>query len=301
MPIDFTCPHCQAQMNVADQYGGQTGPCAKCGQTITIPYSMTSHGGPPPAPARGSGGGVGVALVVVGVIAVVLFCVGGGAVALLLPAVQAAREAARRSMCMNNMKQIALAMHNYHDVWGVMPPAYIADENGRPMHSWRVLILPYMEGQHIYSQYKFDEPWDGPNNSRLVSLMPPTYACPSNVPASGETHYMVITGEHTMFNGGQGTPLASVSAQDGTANTLLVVEATDGVNWMEPRDLNLDEMSFIINDPAGNAIGSHHPGGANISTADGAVRFISQQIDEKVLRNMIQVDDGETIPIDAVR
>ncbi|MEZ6114117.1 MAG: DUF1559 domain-containing protein [Pirellulaceae bacterium] len=83
---------------------------------------------------------------------------------MLLPAVQTAREAARRSQCSSNLKQIELALHNYHDTFKSFPPAYIADANGRPMHSWRVLILPFMEQRELYDQCRFDEPWDGPNN-----------------------------------------------------------------------------------------------------------------------------------------
>src|SRR6476661_8060061 len=111
-------------------------------------------------------------LVVIAIIAVL--------VALLLPAVQQAREAARRSQCKNNLKQIGLALHNYHDVNGCFPPAYIADENGKPMHSWRVLILPYLDQAALHTEYNFSEPWDGPNNSRLLARRPAVYACPSH-------------------------------------------------------------------------------------------------------------------------
>jgi prepilin-type processing-associated H-X9-DG protein len=295
MPIDYRCPHCGAQMNVADQYAGQTGPCSQCGQTITIPGSS---GGFPPPPVAGSAGGWSTAAIVLSVVGV---CLVGGVVALvalLLPAIQAAREAARRSMCSNNLKQISLALINYHEVHGTFPPAYIADDQGRPMHSWRVLILPFMEGQHIYDQYDFDEPWDGPNNSRLQGMMPPTFACPSHPPppGTGVTHYMVIVGEDTMFPGDQATDYSMIA--DGPAQTIQVVESTEEVNWLEPRDLNFDEMSFALNDPAGNAIGSHHPRGANVSYADGSVRFMSGNVDPTVVKRLIQKDDGEAVSLD---
>ena len=96
-----------------------------------------------------------------------LLCAGLPMIALLLPAVQSAREAARRAQCSNNLKQIGLAFHNYHDSYGCLPPAYIPDGNGQPMHSWRVLILPFVEQSPLYDQYDFDEPWNGPNNSKL--------------------------------------------------------------------------------------------------------------------------------------
>ena len=97
---------------------------------------------------------------------------GCGCIGLLLPAFSSAREAARRMQCLNNLKQIALALHNYHDVYGVFPPAYIPDAQGKPKHSWRVLILPFLEEQGTYEKYDFDEPWDGPNNRALLTSMP---------------------------------------------------------------------------------------------------------------------------------
>jgi hypothetical protein len=129
MAINYSCPHCGKQFNVADQYAGQTGPCAACGQTMTIPGAMPPAGYYASRPASsGSSGGL-VAMIVVLAI-VVLMCPCG--VALLLPAVQAAREAARRTTSQNNLKQIGLALHNYHDTYGQFPPAVVTDSSGQP-------------------------------------------------------------------------------------------------------------------------------------------------------------------------
>src|SRR6476469_182788 len=89
----------------------------------------------------------------------VVIAIIGVLVALLLPAVQAAREAARRMQCSNHLKQIGLALQNYHDTFGSLPPAYLADSQGKPIHSWRVLILPFLENTTLYDRYSFDEPW----------------------------------------------------------------------------------------------------------------------------------------------
>ena len=110
-------------------------------------------------------------LVVIAIIAVLI--------ALLLPAVQQAREAARRSACKNNLKQIGLALHNYHNAYGSFPPAFVPDAEGHPAHSWRVLLLPYVDGEELYSLYRFDEPWNGPHNSKLADKIPSVYRCPS--------------------------------------------------------------------------------------------------------------------------
>src|SRR5882757_2755439 len=128
-------------------------------------------------------------LVVIAIIAVLI--------ALLLPAVQAAREAARRAQCMNNLRQIGLALHNYHDQYNTFPPAYVADATGKPMHSWRVLLLPQLGEGQLYSEYDFSEPWDGPNNSRLLTRMPRVYACPSHSTPGHETNtaYAGVFGE----------------------------------------------------------------------------------------------------------
>ena len=163
-----------ATTDVADQYAGQSGPCAHCGKMVTVPLP---GGMSPPTDAgrpvkQGMGTGAIVAIVLVVVLMVALVC-GGILVALLLPAVQAAREAARRMTCNNNLKQIALAMHNYQTAYKTSPPAYIPDKNGKPMHSWRVLIPPYLEGEDgVYKDYRFKEPWDSPHNKALAAGCP---------------------------------------------------------------------------------------------------------------------------------
>ena len=172
MPILFTCPHCGLQTNVADEFAGRSGPCAGCGKTITVPGPFGEPGG---APANRSGGGATIVVVLAVALGVVLVC-GGVLVALLLPAVQAAREAARRSQCTNNLKQIVLALHNYHDVYKCFPSAVLTDESGRPIRSWRVAILPFMEQQALYKQYDFNQPWDSPRNPRWEELPFPSTA-----------------------------------------------------------------------------------------------------------------------------
>jgi hypothetical protein len=263
---------------------------------VTVPGAATQPFAPAgPPPSRGSSS-TAVTLIVVLACAVLgaLFCAGILA-ALLLPAVQAAREAAKRAQCTNNLKQIAIGLQNYHDLYGAFPPAYLADANGKPMHSWRVLILPFIEQQALYDRYNFDEPWDGPNNHQLVSLIPPPYRCPSD-PAGGPglatTNYAAITGPGTMFDGETSSTMASIT--DGTANTLMIAETTAGINWMEPRDLDVNQMSFAINGSL-TEVSSHHPGGAGAATADGSVHFLAQSIGAQELRALMSRAGDETI------
>ncbi|NLF69693.1 MAG: DUF1559 domain-containing protein [Candidatus Anammoximicrobium sp.] len=298
MPITFTCPHCGRQTNVADQYAGQSGPCAGCGQTITIPGpGPASFSRPDHAPAGANfGGGAVIAVIVVACVFGLLAC-GGVLVALLLPATQAAREAARCSQCSNNLKQIALAFHNYHDVYKTFPPAYIPDENGQPMHSWRVLILPFLECQHIYNQYNFSEPWNSPGNLAATSQHVPAYSCPAS-PASGpgslETSYMVVTGPNTVFEGSKACQFREIL--DGTSNTILVVEvAGTGVNWAEPKDLDASTLVYPLGTPGGMTPASHHPGGLNVALCDGSVRFIAYAVSPQVFRALITKAGAERV------
>jgi len=296
MPISFTCPHCGNNMSVADQYAGQSGPCAQCGQAITIPFPKGAAG-PSAAAPIGTGAAVAGGSAIVVILAVVgigvLVC-GGILVALLLPAVQAAREAARRVNCQNNLKQIALAMHNYHDVYKAFPPAYTVDANGKPLHSWRTVLLPYLEASTLYSEIDLNEPWDSPRNLAAGSRMPNLFHCASDPSTGPYTNYLAIVGDGTVLDGAVGRNMASIT--DGTSNTLLIVEASgSGVNWMEPRDMDLN---MFINQYGTPAMGkSSHPGGGNVAFADGSVRFLSGSSTPQVRQGLATRGGGENVSL----
>jgi len=300
MPIHFTCPHCAAATDVAEQYAGQSGPCARCGKSITVPpleagSPFDSHAAPP---KRGLGVGLTLLIGLAVAVPVLLVC-GGILLALLLPAVQAAREAARRAACANNLKQIGLAMHCYHDANKCFPPAFIPDENGKPKHSWRVLLLPYMEEQALYAQYRFDEPWDSPNNKALAARMPSVYRCPSDSDmTAGKTSYAMLVGPHAISDGP--TPRRLSDIRDGSSNTIMIAEAASAdINWLEPRDLDTADM-FGARGPAEGLFGyteinSCHPNGANALFADGSVHYLSTSMDSKTLEAMTTIDGGEAV------
>lgn len=223
-----------------------------------------------------------------------LFC-SGILVALLLPAVQAPREAARRNACSNHMKQIGIALMNYHDTYHTLPPAYLADANGKPMHSWRVLILPYLERADLYAQYDFDEPWDGPHNSRLAAQMPDVFRCPSSNDADNLTNYVAVVGAETMWPGAGAVGLRDIA--DGSSTTIAVVETTgSGINWLEPRDLTFDEAVQGINSPANPSISSIHSGGVvNVLFVDSHVVALPDDIPPNVIRALLTIKGMETI------
>lgn len=208
---------------------------------------------------------------------------------------------------MNNLKQIALAISNYQDSFGTLPPAYVAANDGTPLHSWRVLILPFLDRNELYAQYRFDEPWNGPNNRKLAKSMPSVYRCPgvdddqrpwttARVPA-GITQYAVISGEKTAFPGPR--TIKAEEIQDGTSNTIAVVEldANSGVHWLEPRDI--DPAGFYRILSADNERRKQHPGGLNVAAADGSVHFLKESIDRQTLRNLTTANGAEKIPSDA--
>ena len=230
----------------------------------------------------------------------------GMGVAFLLPAVQAARQAARRMQCTNNIKQILLAIHNHHDAQRGLPPLYTVDENDKPLHSWRVLILPYIEQQALYQQIRLDEPWDSEYNKRFHNVIIPIYACPSNsITDTGKNCVYSVIGHHSVLAGeairpglpGQGGRPRDTFARiaDGTSNTIAIVEVKEPFCWMDPTaDITLDELVKGINTREGR-VGSNHTGGINVGMFDGSVHFISNTIDLGVLRALGTCAGGENV------
>ena len=213
---------------------------------------------------------------------------------LLFPMIPTAREAARRMQCANNMRQIMLAFHNYHDKYGHFPPAYTADENGKPLHSWRVLILPYIEQQGLYDQIRLDEPWDSEHNRQFHSEAPYIFQCRSGdpresvlVPVPSGTTYSIVYGAETAFHGSQGT---SITDRKVLSETIFLVERRIPVNWMDPsREIPFEIARRGINVDA-MGISSYHPGIVNVAMGDGSVRAISESIDAETLRKWLMFD-----------
>ncbi len=215
---------------------------------------------------------------------------------LIQPAVSKPREAARRSQCASNLRHIALALRAYHDHHGCFPPAYLADASGKPIHSWRTLILPFMDNQEIYDGYKFDELWDGPNNRKLADVNINLYRCPSRLdPKPGLTDYVLIRGPGTAFPGGdKRVTLADV--RDKQSETILVAESADsGIHWSQPRDLDIDRMSFRINDPSRPGLSSRHNEAVNVIMVNGSYKCLRDGIRPKIVRALITIDGREPL------
>lgn len=204
------------------------------------------------------------------------------------------QRSAREMSCNNNLRNLLLALAQYESVYGTFPPAFIADDHGKPMHSWRVLLLPYLEQQDLYKLYRFDEPWNGPNNSALHQRRVRIYTCPSDNSPQFDTSYVAVLGPTTAWPGETATKLGDL--KDGPSNTILLVEVeSSGIHWMEPRDLDLSSLNLAVNSPSGTSISSGHPIGAHVAYADGRVKFISNNTPSKTLRALLTRSGGETV------
>lgn len=222
----------------------------------------------------------------------------------LLPAIDTAHDAARRAHCYSNLRQIAVALNSYHATYGTFPPSYISDQDGKPLHSWRVLLLPFMAEQMLYDAYNFDEPWDGPSNRKLLSPRPSVYACPTEVRDSTQagtyTSYVAVIGPSTAWPGPVGRKLSEFS--DPTWDTILVVEATGcGIPWTEPRDLTFAEAIQLVTSTEPEQVCSHRYDGdflyvqfpgRNVAMVDGRVQFMLVGVGHNVWSRMLTINDG---------
>lgn len=204
-----------------------------------------------------------------------MYCViAAMAVALILPAIQNGGGGRSRSQCRNNLKQIGLALHNYHDRVKCFPPAYIVGRDGKRWHSWRVMLLPYLDYKDLYKKYRFDEPWDGPNNRKLWNQCPPVFRCNQIHTADpSSTNYVAVVGQRTMWPDARPTRFTDI--KDGSANTIAVVEIETSVPWLAPIDLTEEEA--MSNPWENSRIRVHrHDDHQNALMADGSIKVLSK-------------------------
>lgn len=212
-------------------------------------------------------------------------------VALLLPAIQAAREAARRAQSANNLKNLMLAMLNFADSHRTLPAHAIYSDDGKPLLSWRVAVLPYLEEQELYNEFHLDEPWDSAHNRQLIARMPAVFNNP-NVNMPGMTNYLALVGPACVMDGSpDGIGFAKIS--DGTSKTIVLVEADAdrAVEWTRPVDINFDP-----NNPHAG-FGKLRPGGSNVGFCDGSIHFLTQDIDPQIVKAMATRNGREVIQV----
>jgi hypothetical protein len=230
----------------------------------------------------------------------------------IVPFVMTARADARRMECAMNLKSIALALRSYHNVYGCLPPAVLADKSGKPAHSWRVLILPYLGGAaaSVYKSYRFDQPWNGPNNRQLVEKLPRLFRCPADPEAAlsdmTSTSYVAVTGLRTAWPPGASSKFADLSSHEG--DTILVAETSESkIHWMEPRDLTIEEACRGVNRGSGPGISSDHRKrgrifvhdqcGAQAAFIDGTVHFLPDEISPETLTALLTCDATKRVKV----
>lgn len=194
-------------------------------------------------------------------------------IALILPAIQTGSDR-RRFQCRHNLKAIGIALHNYHDNVKCFPPAYIVGRDGKRWHSWRVFLLPYLDHKDLYKKYRFDEPWDDPNNRKLWDQCPPIFRC-DRIPGenSSATSYVAVVGPRTMW--AEAKPTKFDDIKDGRANTIAVVEIETTVPWSAPVDLTEEEVMNLSWETSRVRV-RRHDDTQYVLMADGSVKTLSK-------------------------
>lgn len=209
--------------------------------------------------------------------------------------VQDARVTARRNSSTCHGKQLGLALHQYHSAHGTFPPAATRDTAGKPVLSWRVAILPYMEEHQLQNKFKMQEPWDSPDNRRLVPEQPVGYISPqASGQPPGETNFVAIVGPDTVITPA-GARLDSI--KDGASKTIMVVElAGTGIAWSEPRDITIDEfIAAMRRSPSDAGLRPLYTGLVVSIFADGSVNFIPTDAPPDVVRALCTRNGGELV------
>lgn len=284
------CPAC------AEVVPDQVRVCPHC-QTDIFAWRDRPISRPSPTPQRGKSAGdpkrstwISRVLVYLGVFLLFWKVIPAG-----LSYFSETKPSARRTQCKDKLKHIGLALHLYHDSYGSFPPAVTYSADGQPMHSWRVLILPFLESAPLreqYRKYNLNEPWNSPGNLAATASMPEIYLCragPHGLSA-GLTSYLALDGPGTVMDSSHPAQLKEIV--DGSARTFMVIEALEsGIGWSEPRDFDISQTIS----PGPGGLSSPHGGGFHALIADSSVRFISDTISPQTLQALLTRDGGEEV------
>ncbi|WP_165069804.1 DUF1559 family PulG-like putative transporter [Paludisphaera rhizosphaerae] len=219
----------------------------------------------------------------------------GVLIGLLLPASRSSGEASKRAQCQNNLRNIMLGLNGYAEAHGgVLPPAYTVAPDGRRLHSWRTLILPYLDLADIYQTIDLSKPWNDPVNAKAFETTLAIYRCPSAYDRrSNRTVFRASVGPHAFLRPTEPRTIATIT--DGQASTLAVVEVSpeEAMPWMSPEDA--DEAMI---EGLGSGSKLQHPGGLNVGFANSSVRFLKAPLTQEIRRALITVDGGKAVSSD---
>lgn len=209
-------------------------------------------------------------------------------VALLLPAQRTAREPARRAQCVNNLKQIALGLLNYQSTFGEFPPAYTADDEGNRLHSWRTMILPYIEQVGLHKRVDFGRPWNDPANKAALDTVVPVYVCPSFAGPANHTTYFAVIVPGSCIQPTEGRKLSDITDPHDSTIMVIEVDTEHSVPWMSPTDADLDLILGLAKSES-----LAHSGRYSAATVNGRVFSVETSVDANKLRAMISIAGGD--------
>lgn len=302
MPYLFTCPNCQTQTLVEEIYSGLEGQCGTCNQPIQVPDFANL--GPVEPPSRGWWLGnpkirmaiaAGTCLLLVVILGTAFYEFGGNAVATL-------RANRQRGQDFDNLEKIASALNAYAADYGTYPVSKL-DAQGQPLHSWRVLILPYLGKQELYDRANLDAPWSAEENQELIFNMPDVFRSSglSQTNLGHETNYVMVRGPNTLFPS-PAIALGPKDIVDNPTQTILVTETArkPGGNrsWIEPDDLDIRRMQMLIGAGPETEIGGNGEAGAVVVTVDGRAHFLKSTVTPQQLRALFSPAGGEPLPSD---
>ena len=302
MPFYFTCPYCYKKTLVDESISGQSGLCAVCGKQITIPSKNIDN---PVQATRPSSDEYQfmprfrsnrIAWVGKSLTLLLVVCVGSYlALFFLAPAYESLKQRRNKISCMNNLRQIANAMNSYAAEHGNYPPAVVYDPNGKPLHSWRTLLLKHLGEEALHAEYKFDEPWDSQHNLNLLPQCPDVFISPAAASAlRAETSYMLVTGKDTVFP--SPNSLSPKDIGDGLGKTLLIVEVKNGIHeWTKPIDIDVTLLNHTIGGTGSNAIGGNHADGATAVFCDGTSAWLPTDLDPILLDAVLTPNGNEPV------
>ncbi len=309
MPFEFTCPYCYKKTIVDEALAGERGACVSCGKIIQVPE--------PPNKRSQALEKRGVnpktrwiawflkALVLV-VVCIVLI---GTTIFILWPSLEGLKKRRDKQACMYNLQQIAQALNAYAADHGTYPPPTVYGPAGKPLYSWRVLVLPYLGEEVLYKRFRLKEPWDSQQNAALTPLCPKVFVSPGTDTGTwiAESSYVLVTGKGTLFP--PTGPLGPGDISDGAKRTLLVVESGSvGKTWAEPCDIDFSKFTGQIGGQAlgtmnGNptSIGGTHDGGAAVVFADGVPGWLPEDVSRQAVNAMVSPRGGEPVNTDGFR
>lgn len=300
MPYLFTCPHCHAKTQVEDRYSGKSGECFSCGVSIQLPeFADSATGSTTAANKRPLG-----VLISAGVVLTMLICLVFAIIRFGGSSVSRLAEVRTQNASIKNLESIASALNAYAADYGSYPPAIQMNKAGQPMHSWRVLILPYLGEQAMYDEFDLSKPWDHEINLQASYIMPAVYGHPTETNSmSGESGYYLITGPKTLFPATG--PLSPNKIKDKPSQTILVIAGAPPVNtsigsWAEPVDLDFSKMRGVINGTVGVEAGGRMTSGVTMATVDGRGHFLANGLSATTFNSLVTPNGNELLPDDTL-